>query len=1172
MSHWSFTLHAPHGILSTSESGEAQFVLGTEQASDVWTLVGEGIAPRHALVRVALGRIQVEDLAGGTLVNGHRISGRVEAEYPASVQVGELTLVVEQTEEDHATAATIPQRPTQFEDARFKDADATLVTAREALQPVEDGADHSGANYQGHYRLVKEIARGGMGQIYFGEDPQLKRHVAVKVSSVSEAGEDPRFSKEAEVLAQLAHPNIVPIHNIGVDAQGRPFYSMKLVKGRTLQAVLNLIRDGDADAVKDYPRATLLTIFRKVCDAMMFAHSKGILHRDLKPENIMVGEYGEVLVMDWGLAKVLGEQENTNAGSSRMNDTGDYGMTMEGEVMGTPQYMSPEQAMGMVAELDQRSDIYSLGGILYAILTLRPPIDGTTLDEVLTKVKNGSISSMVAKRGDKGAVTVGKPTAMGAEVPEALQAVTLKAMGTDRNKRYGSVEAFAGDIERYQNGFATQAEQAGLAKQLLLLVRRHRTLAAAACLLVFATIGFLWTVTRSERRALESAAAAQRALAGSRIALADAEFRTANFSATRAALREVPEKMRDADWNYLWKYSDVSLAKVLPDSTVSDAVALPGRPGEFAVVSGGSIAILRARTGEVLGGFPAEFAKHHDPSADRLHLAVSSDGLMLALGHNGKGLLLYNLSNFQKVSEWDATATEQLLFSVDGKFLYQVNGDTIRSYDISKKTLVWEHAQTKRARPNFLRMTPDGRCLLLVASFGELVFLNTVDGSVAKRHKPPKENAFPFPRNIAISPDGKNAVVASNYGALYGVSLENENSEPFFRFAELEGTAENFRSIRQLVFSADGRRFAAVSLQRDGSQLIRVFSHRGVPLGNFAGGSGPPLAAALDPVSGGLLIAGPSTSLWDFRSEPLAWVGPPKGDCVFWRDDNRLFLASGGRASLENISSKETLWKSGTGHGNRVYRSKDGKMAAFEGQPTAFFRAGSSEMEPLLPKTPINVWVHSLMRLSQTGERLLVGSNPGTKSVVVYDVGSGKPVLKLPTTRSLDACWVNSNNSNRQNIVMLCTEQADRGTPGAQETIVLFDGETGGELRSVTHPSSMDVIVASADGKTFIEAGVDQRVRLRNAETLQILREFRAHDGGIISAAWTPHNQTIATGSMDKSVRVWNVDSGMLLAEFRLAMIPRALDFSPSGKRLACATDAETLVWDLDGATRGQSP
>jgi serine/threonine protein kinase len=212
------------------------------------------------------------------------------------------------------------------------------------------------APLRGSYTLVREIARGGMGQIYSGEDPQLKREVAVKVSSLSEGGEDPRFTKEAEVLAHLAHPNIVPIYNIGVDGQSRPFYSMKLVKGRTLQAVLNAIGDGDIEAGKEYTRAALLTVFRKVCDAMAFAHAKGILHRDLKPENIMVGEYGEVLVMDWGLAKVLGDRE-ASVEVTPASDTGDYGMTMEGEVMGTPQYMSPEQAEGMVAELDARSDI-----------------------------------------------------------------------------------------------------------------------------------------------------------------------------------------------------------------------------------------------------------------------------------------------------------------------------------------------------------------------------------------------------------------------------------------------------------------------------------------------------------------------------------------------------------------------------------------------------------------------------------------------------------------------------------------------------------------------------------------------------------------------------------------------------------------------------------------------
>ncbi len=366
---------------------------------------------------------------------------------------------------------TIPQRT------------PTRGGAASKRQPSDSGTSNK-APLTGELTLVQEIARGGMGQIYFGEDPQLERQVAVKVSSISEGGEDPRFSKEAKVLAHLAHPNIVPIHAIGVDSQGRPFYSMKLVKGRTLQAVLNAIRDGDAAAVREYPRAALLTIFRKVCDAMAFAHAKGVLHRDLKPENIMVGEYGEVLVMDWGLAKVLGGGEDVATGNSPAKNTGDYGMTLEGEVMGTPQYMSPEQAEGMVAELDVRSDIYSLAGILYAVLTLRPPVGGSTLAEVLGNVKSGVLSPMgTATRMAKG--IGGRPEPMTMAVPPALQAVTLKAMARDRDKRYASVELFAEDIESYQNGFATSAESAGLLRRARLWVARNRTLAASAAVLLF---------------------------------------------------------------------------------------------------------------------------------------------------------------------------------------------------------------------------------------------------------------------------------------------------------------------------------------------------------------------------------------------------------------------------------------------------------------------------------------------------------------------------------------------------------------------------------------------------------------------------------------------------------------------------------------------------------------
>lgn len=503
MSRLIITLHGPSGVLSTFETGEAQFVLGSETATDVYTVSGNGVAPRHAWLWITPDNLQVEDIAGGTLVNGYPISGRVEAVYPASVQIGETTLVVE---EKSATTRVEPD---------------TDVSQRQL------GALGS-TTAQSHYQLVREIARGGMGKIFVGDEPRLKRQVAVKVSTVSEGGEDPRFSREAEVLARLAHPNIVPIHNIGVDSEGRPFYSMKLVKGRTLQAVLNALKDGDPLTLKEYPQTTLLTIFCKICDAIAFAHSKGVLHRDLKPENVMVGEYGEVLAMDWGLAKDIGSNQGGHTSQIRVSATSDFGMTMEGEVMGTPQYMSPEQAEGMVSELDQRSDIYSLGGILYATLTLRPPIEGATLNEVLTKVKGGQISSMTTKRGHKSSGASVSPAAMEADVPEALQSVTRKAMATNREDRYASVEDLASDIKAYQNGFATSAESAGIGRRITLWIGRNRVLAGASALMVLVLSGFTAKVVAEGRRA-SSALKSLREMAPIVVAKAETELREGNF-------------------------------------------------------------------------------------------------------------------------------------------------------------------------------------------------------------------------------------------------------------------------------------------------------------------------------------------------------------------------------------------------------------------------------------------------------------------------------------------------------------------------------------------------------------------------------------------------------------------------------------------------------------------
>lgn len=364
--------------------------------------------------------------------------------------------------------------------------DATLPPGEDAVLP-------------GH-SVDRLMAAGGMGAVYLARQQTLGREVAVKVMTrhLGKPQMAERFRREAWVLGRLEHPNIVPIHELGVDDAGRPFYSMKLVKGRTLQAILNDLRDAEPETLRTYPLSALLGIFLKMCDALAFAHSQGIIHRDLKPENIMVGAFGEVLVMDWGLAKIVhGNDEEPITSADTASEPSSFSGTLAGSVMGTPQYMSPEQALGQIAELDERSDIFSLGGILYAIMTLRPPVDGTTLHEVLEKVRTGIIAPPSTMHDSGGvqalARKIGKvpPRLAEVRVPAALSAVVMKALQREKTQRYQNVPALQADIEAYLAGFATSAEEATVWKQFILFVRRHRaaSTAAAAALIMGATLG-----------------------------------------------------------------------------------------------------------------------------------------------------------------------------------------------------------------------------------------------------------------------------------------------------------------------------------------------------------------------------------------------------------------------------------------------------------------------------------------------------------------------------------------------------------------------------------------------------------------------------------------------------------------------------------------------------------
>lgn len=299
----------------------------------------------------------------------------------------------------------------------------------------------------GRYTVQKEIGRGGMGRVFAAKDPELRRDVAVKMAIepddgvrdlVSGPSRLARFVAEAQITSQLEHPNIVPVHDIGVAGEGRNFFVMRLVDGLPLRSVLNGLHD-DLPGIRDYwtPRR-LLNAFVQAGQAVAFAHERGVIHRDLKPDNIMLGPYGEVLVMDWGLACLVG-------------DCGKVSVTNGGgpdrAVVGTPGYMSPEQANGDPNTLDARTDVWSLGAILYEILSWRQAYTGADHASILRM-------SAEARPADPRLIAPDRT------ISPALSAICLRAMEGDRALRYPSAKALVDAVESWLEGSARRAQAA----------------------------------------------------------------------------------------------------------------------------------------------------------------------------------------------------------------------------------------------------------------------------------------------------------------------------------------------------------------------------------------------------------------------------------------------------------------------------------------------------------------------------------------------------------------------------------------------------------------------------------------------------------------------------------------------------------------------------------------
>ncbi len=988
----------------------------------------------------------------------------------------------------------------------------------------------------GKFELIEPIGRGAFGTVYRGRDIQLQRTVAIKVPRSGQLATDEdedRFIREARNVAQLQHPGIVPVFEVG-RSDTFPYIVSEFVQGITLADALTARKFGFRESAK---------LVAQIAAALQHAHVQGVVHRDLKPSNIMLTADDSPRVMDFGLAK---------------RDAGEITMTVEGQVLGTPAYMSPEQASGQAHHVDGRSDIYSLGGILYELLTGDLPFRGNQR-MLLHQVLNDEPRS---------------PRTLNDRIPRDLETICLKAMAKEPGRRYQTAQALGDDLANYLAGQPITARPIGRMERSWRWCRRNPRAALLTCsvALLLATAAVTSTIAAAQfaraRNTALAAAEQEQLLRASADRAREAAVAAGNLADKQrlAAEEETRRANRNLYTNQIqlaqrcWEEGDSAGCKRM----LNDAARFASSGFEWRYLNGlMNTALLTIPDAGVTAG-----------------PIVSPDGHTVATGHANHVVRIWDAETFQPVFEMkgQGSAVEALTFSADGSELLTLCRNS-QPTQINSPELILTHWELSRQRsvrvqtidaqalisfhvsPNSIgraAFSPDGRLLILPSEDRAVLW----DVQAGKGLYELTRNIDTFDSSAAISPDCRfvalgeegyitiwdaktgqltqtlkglqGAVRALRFRPDSAMLLAGDSKGNLFEYEVKTGLPRRTARLSEggilsAVYGAKGSRIAFT----DSNRMVTVVDEsKWTSARTYRGHTTPAYGLAYCPTTGLLVSAGRSELfMWDPEQEQTAAIR---------------FASEG----------------NGPGSNSELAVSPDGQMLAIaRGYEIHFCDSRTGELRGLVGG--YTGFAGSFAAIAFGSQGRLLASATGGRGVRLWNVHKGeldKVLADGLRDRYFMSAGILAFDTANERLAFQKQENA-----GLQ----IWDLRSNQALSVVGESPPITCAAFSPDGSCIVTGHDDHKIRIWDPVKGTVLRDLSGHAGSITNLAFDNQGQRLASSSADKTAAIWDAAAWRRLVVFEGHSDPvTAVTFSPDARRLATGSwDGTVRIWDVETGT-----